>query len=601
MVSIVTNVVDGPDVYGVDTETYNDHGHMGLKSIQCWAHSGSVYLTSDNFNQTDDDIRSEICSKFFDWLSGLQSDTVLAFFNLDFDFSQIVKNLVQNSPWDYVEKPQKNNLRKGTFSILESDSNIYRCDIKLQTGYKITFIDNANFLTATTLNRACMEWLGECKIELPSKIFPKCHATEKEISYAMKDAELTCKLYHKLNETSVIENINYVTIAGRTMGHFKDFLKSNFSMTFEEFCYGTKDKRYAELCNYEWEEYLRESLRGGVCMAVHKGLYQHCKHVDAVSMYPTQMVKPKIPFGPVLQEPPIDRDYTTIHFPTCYLTLKRGKIPYIQWNSNAQCQQYQFKKLYKAGEYVNDCYLDGSHAFWDDEWEIIQECYNIKEFSDKPVYIQLKNNTALREYITMLFEGKKNNKGTKRYFYKILMNSLYGKFLSRPDGKRISYENNERHTVEEHDKKLYYLPLGSWIAMSGRVSLFKVLLSLDPKNVLYCDTDSCIFKGDQMPNVTIGKNLGQWEIENSGFDAWIVGPKTYQELSYKPIKTIPFNPLNTKCAGINADVRDKIKFAELMEGGIWTVTRAHRDKDTWAKNVVQTPYEINCRVSVLHG
>lgn len=601
MVSIVSRVVDGSDVYGVDTETYNDKGHMGLKSIQCWAHSGSVYLTSNNFNQSDDEIRGEICAKFFDWLSELQSDTVLAFFNLDFDFSQIVKNLVQNSPWEYVEKLQKNNLRKGTFSILESDSNIYRCDIKTESGIKITFIDIANFLTATTLNRACMEWLGECKIDLPSKIFPKRHATEKEISYAMKDAELTCKLYHKLNESSVIENVNYVTIAGRTMGHFKDFLKSNFSMTFEEFCYGTKDKRYAELYNYEWEEYLRESLRGGVCMAVHKGLYQHCKHVDAVSMYPTQMVKPKIPFGPVLKAPPIDRDYTTIHFPTCYLTLKRGKLPYIQWNSNAQCQQYQYKKLYKAGEYVSDCYLDGSHAFWQDEWEIIQECYNIKEFSDKPVYIQMKNNTALREYITMLFEGKKNNKGTKRYFYKILMNSLYGKFLSRPDGKRISYEGGERHTVAETDKRLYYLPLGSWIAMSGRVTLFKVLLSLDPKNVLYCDTDSCIFKGDEMPDVTIGKNLGQWEIENTGFDAWIVGPKTYQELSYKPIKSIPFNPLNTKCAGINADVRDKIKFAELIEGGVWTVIRAHRDKETWAKNVVQTPYEINCRVSVLHG
>nr|DAR01775.1 MAG TPA: DNA polymerase B [Caudoviricetes sp.] len=601
MVSIVSRVVDGSDVYGVDTETYNDKGHMGLKSIQCWAHSGSVYLTSDDFTQSDNDIRSEICNKFFTWLSELQSDTVLAFFNLDFDFSQIVKNLVQNSPWEYVEKSQKNNLRKGTFSILESDSNIYRCDIKTESGIKITFIDIANFLTATTLNRACMEWLGECKLDLPSKIFPKRHATEKEISYAMKDAELTCKLYHKLNETSVIENINYVTIAGRTMGHFKDFLKSNFSMTFEEFCYGVKDKRYAEMCNYEWEEYLRESLRGGVCMAVHKGWFTCCKHVDAVSMYPTQMVKPKIPFGPVLNAPPIDRDYTTIHFPTCYLTLKRGKIPYIQWNSNAQCQQYQYKKLYKAGEYVSDCYLDGSHAFWHDEWEIIQECYNIKEFSDKPVYVQMKNNTALREYITMLFEGKKNNKGTKRYFYKILMNSLYGKFLSRPDGKRISYEGGERHTVEENDKRLYYLPLGSWIAMSGRVTLFKVLLSLNPKDVLYCDTDSCIFTGDKLPDVEIGKNLGQWEIENTDFDVWIVGPKTYQELNYKPISSIPYNPLNTKCAGINADVRDKIKFAELKEGGIWTVTRAHRDKETWAKNVVQTPYEINCRVSVLHG
>ena len=136
--------------------------------------------------------------------------------------------------------------------------------------------------------------------------------------------------------------------------------------------------------------------------------------------------------------------------------------------------------------------------------------------------------------------------------------------------------------------------------MGGRVSLFKCLLSLDSKDVLYCDTDSCIYKGDKDPDVSIGDNLGQWQIENSDFDAWIVGPKTYQELNHKVIAKLPHNPLLTKCAGINADVREKIRFEELKEGGIWTVTRAHRDPHTWAKNVVQVPYEINCRVSVLH-
>lgn len=600
MVSILTKVIEGADVFGVDTETYNDAGHMGLKSIQVWSHSSNNYFTSSDFTQTDNDIRSEICQKFFDWLDGLQSDTTLAFFNLDFDFSQIVKNLVQNSPWAYDESPQKGNLKKGTFTVLESDSNIYKCQIKLESGHLITFLDIANFLTATTLNRACIEWLGETKIELPTKKFPKAPASKIEISYAMKDAELTCKLYHKLNSEGVIEGVSYVTIAGRTMGHFKEFLKCQFGLSFEQFCYGSKDRQYAELCNLEWETYLRESLRGGSCMAIHKGLFRRCKHADAVSMYPSQMVKDRIPFGPVLHEIP-DCPYTTIHFPTCYLSLKPGKLPYIQWNSKAQCIQYAYKKQYKAGEYVKDCYLDGSHAFWASEWEIIEECYDIKDFTDSPVYIQMKKNIALKEYITMLFEGKKNNKGTKRYYYKILMNSLYGKFLSRPDGKRISYANGQRHTVAESDKKLYYLPLGSWIAMMGRVTLFKCLLSLDPKDVLYCDTDSCIYKGDKDPDISIGKELGQWEIENTDFDCWIVGPKTYQELSYKPITTIPYNPLKTKCAGINADVRDKIQFEKLEEGGIWTVTRAHRDKETWAKNVVQVPYEINCRVSVLHG
>ena len=600
MGSIVEKCCNGRAIYGVDTETYNDAGHMGLKSIQIWGDLNHHYFTSYDFNQPDENIRTEICSYFFRWMEGLQSDTTLAFFNLDFDFSQIVKNLVQNSPWDYVDKVDRGRLKKGTFAILESDQNIYKCTLKLESGFTVTFLDIANFLTATTLDKACDEWLGLHKLELPAKKFPKRSAVGIEIDYAMRDAELTCKLYQKLDSEGVTEGVDYVTIAGRTMGHFKEFLKKNYGMTFEEYCYNTKDRDFVELCNYEWEDILRESLRGGVCMAVHKGLYARCKHIDAVSMYPSQMVKDWIPTGAVLDSIP-DCNYTTIHFPTCYLTLKPGKLPYLQWNSNAQCIQYQYKHLYKAGEYVKDAYLDGSHAFWNDEWEIIKECYDIVDFSDNPKYVRLKRNKALKEYITYLFQGKKNNKGTKKYFFKILMNSLYGKFLSRPDGKRISYENGERHTVAETDKRLYYLPLGSWIAMGGRVSLFKCLLSLDPKDVLYCDTDSCIYKGDKDPDVEIGDNLGQWQIENSDFDAWIVGPKTYQELNHKVIKKLPYNPLVTKCAGINADVRAKIKFTELKEGGIWTVTRAHRDKETWAKNVIQIPYEINCRVSVLHG
>ena len=575
-------------VFGVDTETYNDNGHYGLKSIQVWNPSESHYFTADTFDDSDDSIRSAVCKKFFDWLGNGDGGRTLVFFNMDYDFSQMAKYAIQESGLEYIEG--KMTSRTYCISILESDTNIYKVTIQYDRGQRQEFIDITNFLTATTLDNACMEWLGERKIELESKEFAKRAATPIEQEYAMKDAELTYKLYKAIDQAGVTEGTKYVTIASRTMGHFRDFIKQEYSMTFEEFCYNTKDRELVEMYNYQWEQYLRPSLRGGICMAIHKGRFDNAKHIDATSMYPSQMVRDWIPTGPALTEPP-DCNYTTIHFPSCYLKLKPKGFPYIQWNSKAMCAAYAWLKVYEPSEFVHDCYLNGTYAFWDDEWDVILDNYDVYNLEDEPVYVALKKNIALKKYITILFEGKRTNTGSKKYFYKILMNSLYGKFLSRPDGKKVSYEGGERHIVTDTDRKLYYLPLGSWIAMRGRVTLARCIMSIGMDNALYCDTDSCIYIGDADPSVKIGKELGTWGIENTDFDAFIVGPKAYQELNHD-------GRLVTKCAGINADVRGLIPFGELREGETYVVRRAKRDSESWAKNVVLTDFKINTRRSV---
>lgn len=573
-------------VFGVDTETYNDDGHIGLKSIQVWNPKESHYFTVKDFNRPDLEIRYDICRQFFEWI-GTDSHT-LVFFNMDFDFSQMVKYAIQESGLEYIDG--KMTSQTYAISILESDSNIYKVTTQHEKGVRNVFIDITNFLTATTLDNACKEWLGKQKVELESKEFRKCAATPLEKEYAMKDAELTYELYKAINDAGVTEDTKYVTIASRTIGHFRDFLKKEYSMSFNEFCYGTNDKEYCQMCNYEWEQYLRGSLRGGICMAIHKGRFDNCKHIDATSMYPSQMNLDYIPTGSVYFEPP-ETEYTTIHFPSCYLELKTGGFPYLQWNSKAMCAQYRFKKLYEPSEFVHDAMLDGTYAFWDAEWQIILANYDVWDLEDQPIYIAMKKNVALKRYINILFQGKKNNTGSKKYFYKILMNSLYGKFLSRPDGKKISYSGGERHIEEETDRQLYYLPLGSWIAMMGRVTLAKCIMSIGMDNALYCDTDSCIYRGNKEPDVRIGKELGTWGIENFDFDVYIVGPKAYQEMNHD-------GRLVTKCAGINADVRGNIPFEGLKEGEHYLVRRAKRDPETWAKNVVISDFVINTRRSV---
>lgn len=579
-----------PNIFGCDTETYSEPSY-GLKSIQIWGHSENVYITADSFDESDDDIRNTICHRFCVWLESLNNDTVLAWFNLAFDMSQIIRYIICYSAYAYT--PEKADKKKwGTVSVLETPTKAYSMEIMTHAGYRVTFIDIANFLTATDLNTACHEWIGESKVEISTKRFPKSPSTPKEIEYAMHDAEITCKLAEKLMDEQVMEGTQYVTIAGRTMGHFKDYLRQQWGLKFDEWAFG-KEWTKEEITEFKQviEQKVRPSSRGGYCHMFRSGIIERCHHVDARSMYPSVMVSPFIPFGPMLEhEPPVAN--IKVHFPVGSFVLKPSKVPYFQFRSKVQCARYENTHPLNPGEMCDSVYLDGSYMLWDDELNLILDLYDCKIESDTVNYFQAKENTVLKEYVEMLYRGKMENTGTRRYYYKILLNSLYGKFLSRPDGEYVDYTNGERHTLVNDDRTLYYLPLGSFIAMGGRVRLCRAMSSIPYENLIYCDTDSIVFTGDIWPNITIGKYLNQWGIENDNFRFNGIGPKTYQEVAYDGSNLI------TKCAGLNRKVIETIGFGELKEGVTYTTLKSQRNPETWAINLIPTTHEVKCRTDV---
>lgn len=609
MTSILERVDMQANVFGVDTETYNDNGECGLLSIQVVGELHRYYFHAKSYEQPANDIRNEICEQFFNWIETLRTNSVLAFFNMDYDVSQFLHYMICDAGYEYTDNHGRGKGELKTVSILESDITMYKVSLVNSKGSQIKMIDIAKFLTGTNLNTASKEWLNDCKIELnptPSddwlercitdmkvKSFKKALPNATERDYAMKDAELTLRLYQKLCQSEVIEK-EYITIAGRTIGHFKDYLMDNYGIRFNTFAYGTDDNEIVDACTARNELLMRPSLRGGICRANRTGYFTDVTHIDAKSHYPSQMSKPHIPFGPILEDRP-STDYERLIYPRGYLVRKPGKLPYIQWKSKAQCFEYAFKTEYEPGEYVNDCYLDGTYMFWGFEWDLVLECYDFIEMAEPTIYyIEMAKNDTLKPYVQRLYEGKQNNTGTKRYYYKILLNSLYGKFLSRPDGMKISYANRERVKLEEDGRQTYYLPLGSFVATGGRVDLMKAMLSLPIDDVLYCDTDSIIYKGDKQPNIKIGKNLGEWGIEQQGIECWIVGPKTYQE-------RINDGTIVTKCAGLSKSVMGYVPFGELKEGLVVPCLKAHRDPDDWSISLRQTTYEVSTKARRLRG
>lgn len=516
---------------------------------------------------------------------------------MDFDVSQFLYYMTTTADYNikHVGEEDRYTTKKGDMCILESDRNMYSVSFRTKSnGRLIWMVDIANFLPGSSLNSACAGWLGDQKVEIESKKFLKKLPTPIEQKYAMKDADLTYRLFVELNKVGVIEGQKFVTIAGRTMHHFKEHLMTNYGLTFDQYFFKSDDLQFINNQKALYESLLRPSTRGGMCMAVHTGMFTHCNHIDARSMYPTQGHKDYIPTGEMLFEKPGGK-YTSMIYPIGYFRVKEDKLPYFQWRTKAQCARYVLDDVYEPGNYVKNCTLDGSYGIWQEEWEVIKRNYDIEDLDiEKQYYFELEKNTALKSYFEEVYMGKMNNTGSVKMFYKYLLNSLYGKFLSNPDGVSIDYIDGQRIKVEEHERTTFYLPIGMWIAMGGRVDLFNAMNSIDSADVLYCDTDSIIYKGNKMPNVNIGKYMGDWSLEAEDIDVNIIGPKTYQELSKD-------GTLITKCAGMPRDIIAQQTWGSVYEGMTVQCRKPRRDPITWAINFEETEYTVSTRASIFRG
>lgn len=584
--------------FGCDTETYREERGKGLKSIQVYGNGEQHYFTADDWTADDDNVRHQVAGKFFQWLMDQDSDCNIAFFNMNFDVSQFLKIMVSELGLEFWTEPLF--IPKGCIQILESERQLYLVQFRTFKGRLIRMIDLANFLVGVTLNKACKEWLGKEKVHIESKKFPKAPSSPIEIEYAMMDAQLTYELYLKLVDEDVIEGHKTVTVAGRTINHFKQFMKDQFDLSFNEYFFKNLPAKEIKAIKEKFEEEARDGVRGGNCQAYQKGVFTNCIHVDARSMYPTQMVRDFIPVGPLLAEKPNGR-YTSLVYPHGYYTLKDNTVPCVQWRTKAQCVRFRYKSKVEPGDYVRDFYLDGSYPIWQEEYEIIKRCYDTRdEGIDKVWYIEMAENVILKPYIESLYKGKNENTGSKKLYYKLLLNSLYGKFLSRPDGKGIEYVciNGEWKRIKvETMKKVYYLPLGSWIAMMGRVTLMNAILSIDARDFLYCDTDSMIIRKPAFPDIKIGKWLGEWSVEVDDVNVNVVGPKTYQELKVTYDGYNMTRTLITKCGGLPTADKNNVKWLELKEGMVVHTAKPRRDPSTWAINFEEVDYSISSRAS----
>ena len=134
------------------------------------------------------------------------------------------------------------------------------------------------------------------------------------------------------------------------------------------------------------------------------------------------------------------------------------------------------------------------------------------------------------------------NSPAEKLFFKLLMNNLYGRLgSSGVIGRTVWNEpkNEKLAGIVFGQKKLvsYKMPLSAetnWIHAAyvtayGRLELLKYLETIGADNLIYCDTDSCIFdcQEKKIP-FPIGSDIGQMKLESWETNCQVWLPKMYR-------------------------------------------------------------------------
>ena len=164
------------------------------------------------------------------------------------------------------------------------------------------------------------------------------------------------------------------------------------------------------------------------------------------------------------------------------------------------------------------------------------------------------------DYMLKYKEIKMKSKGAERELAKLYLNNLYGKTATSDISSfKVAYVKDNGvlgfYTVEEHDKTLGYIPVGSAITSYAREFTIRAAQKNYDK-FIYADTDSIHCLGDYQDVVDIPEHdtdFCHWKIESFWDEAIFTRQKTYIEHVTHTNKKKLDNPYyNIKCAGMPA-------------------------------------------------
>ena len=422
--------------------------------------------------------------------------------------------------------------------------------------------------------------------------------TKEEKEYCFKDTRIIIDILLIMQERSDKYFFNSMSMASYSM---RMMIKYGWPRSTHP--YAKYREMYPELDEKE-SSFIRNAVSGGITYAPErwqfKDIKQNIIHIDKNSMHPSSAYYNKFAYG--------------------YGEYKKGRPD--NYADYANCCHvlisYYGVKLHSVIQLIGIKYIDDYElTLWDFEIETMKKCYENLEIKYIDYYRYKKKPLPWKKYYAFCYyarlNAKKKHDDFNVLYYKLLMNSSYGKSLEH--GHMESYENcldnegiitsithqkelKEGQELKEYNAKYTYLPYGSMIPAYSRCDLIELALKLGYEKVVYFDTDSIFFIDDEETRANMAKYmptqnfLGGWKVEEILTRAQFTAPKRYKAENDKGdvyikaggINFIQYLQQKAKEEGLSEleDIKEYVNkyhfnFEEInIISSVWKVQRAFR-------------------------
>lgn len=555
-------------IYAADFETNNHED-----DCRVWAWCICNIAEPDNC-----ELGNEI-DTFIDYISNREG--ICYFHNLKFDGNFILSWLFRNG-YKYIEKSaedgpkgkRRKKLEPGTFTSLISDMGIwYSLTVCWATGKEIEFRDSAKLIPLAVSKIPAAFNLKESKGNIDyQKRREKGHElTEEEKEYVKGDVIIIA-----LAISIMISNgQKKMTAASNALNDYKTRIgKKNFSRLFPSLDIMVDDS------GVSLDKKIRASYKGGWTylnprfkdMQVEAGLVY-----DVNSMYPWAMHECVLPYGmPVYEKGKPEKKprypLYIVQFVAVF-SLKQRHYPSLQLKGSS---------YFAENEYIEYSQMPVGLTLTNVDYELMLENYDVEVIEWIGTLYFHGRKGMFDEYIDNWYavkeESSRNGNGGMKTIAKLMLNSLYGKFGAKLEGRsKIPYYDEEAGIVrfkksENEKRKGVYMPVATFITSYCRDKIIRSANAVYDR-FIYADTDSIHVIGTEpVSEIEIDDyRLGAFKCESEFIRARFIRQKTYMEITEEYSRDENGvlqrrEKKNLKCAGMPDAMKATVEESDFYGG-----------------------------------